>query len=703
MKKDNKSKLDLWQDRLKQADYGYNSELAKMDHREELYNGTHEVGRKPSCDYQYHEHFHVRNIIFENIESEVSSNVPQPKVTPTRQKDEYLADIIEHWLRNELDRLPFEAMNDMTERTVPIQGGVGWLVSWNNHKRTHNTIGALEVNVIHPKQFAPQPAVYTGINDMDWFITKIPTTKGAIKRRYDKDVYAENESEPDIRTATGAANNNEDAVTQYIGYEINENGNINRFSWVNDVVLEDIKDYQARHQPVCAKCGKIKPLPGQLIYANVKKAGNLLPDPKESFAGGLIPKDLLEQDAAGQSMASSLADSFMSGEESEGVMSGINYDTSAEPKEYDGGACPFCGSTDFSSESQEYEEVMLPIETKGGVSIPGATPGMNEFGQPVMKPTKIPFYKPDIYPIVIQKNVSVYGQLLGNSDVDAIEDQQNTINIIEQKIVDRLLKAGTRITLPDRADFRISSKDSEIWYIGNAVDKNLIGTYDFTGNLQYELAFLAQVYEEARQVLGITDSFQGRRDTTAVSGKAKEIAASQSAGRLESKRVMKDSAYAQIFELMFKFALAYSDEPRTVSYTDEKGKRQYQEFNRYDFLEQDEDGNYYWNDQFLFSVDSSTPLASNREEMWRETRENLVSGAFGNPQELETLILFWGKMEQLHYPGAKETKAYLEDRLQAQQEQMMMQQQMMAQQMMMGMPPQQPQQPQQAVPNQPMI
>lgn len=66
---------------------------------------------------------------------------------------------------------------------------------------------------------------------------------------------------------------------------------------------------------------------------------------------------------------------------------------------------------------------------------------------PVLKPTLIPFYKPDVYPIVLQRSVSVYGQLLGSSDVDAIEDQQNTINRLEQKIIDRLIKAGTRITL----------------------------------------------------------------------------------------------------------------------------------------------------------------------------------------------------------------------------------------------------------------
>ena len=46
---------------------------------------------------------------------------------------------------------------------------------------------------------------------------------------------------------------------------------------------------------------------------------------------------------------------------------------------------------------------------------------------------------------------------------------------------------------------------------------------------------------------------------------------------------------------------------------------------------------------------------------------NLQTGAFGDPAATETLILFWSKMEQLHYPGAGSTRKYLEERLQAQQ------------------------------------
>ena len=649
-------RLDEWQRRLSESNAAYSAEYARMDERERIYNGARElrplVPGDTRRDGGVRSAGHVRNIVFENIETQVSSSIPQPKVTPSRREDEKLAEVVESFLRNELDRLPFEVINDLAERTVPIQGGVAFLVEWDNRERTHDTVGAAVVRMLHPKQLAPQPGVFTSIQDMDWVIVKIPTTKGAIKREYGVDLTTEGESEPQVRGADGVSSE-EDAVTRYVGYEKNPEGGVNRYCWVNDVVLEDLEDYQARRQPVCKQCGRVRPLPGQLIQQP--------PAPPDNEAG-------LRSEVAGQLLTQVVAQEVMAG--GGGLDSlPVEPDQMQAPKEYHGGGCPWCGCEEFEDQVQEYEQVILPVVTRGGMEIPGVTPDLDEEGNPVMRPTLIPFYKPDVFPIVLQRSVSVYGKLLGNSDVDMISDQQNTINRLEQKIIDRIMKAGTRITLPDNASLRLDPNDGERWYIGSAADKAMIGVYDFKGDLQYEMTYLAQVYEEARQTLGITDSFQGRVDTTATSGKAKQFSAAQAAGRLESKRIMKNAAYAELFSMLFQFWLAYGDEPRPVTATDNQGHMAFDEFNRYDFLEKDADGQYYWNDQFLFSVDTAATLASNREAMWQETRQNLQTGAFGDPAATETLILFWTKMEQLHYPGAGDTKQALEQRMQREQQQ----------------------------------
>ena len=449
---------------------------------------------------------------------------------------------------------------------------------------------------------------------------------------------------------------------------------------MNDTQLEDLEDYQARRLRRCAKCGAVEPtgadisaemsyrLPADAPFPETGIPGEPLRGPEETENAELWA----ELPGPGDAM-------HWTGEKL------IPYPE--RPEKRGGKTCPYCGGSYWEETEEEYEEIPVPVTRSDGSTVGGmirretvSDTDTDELGLPVVEiteePTRVPFYKPDIFPVILQKNVSVYGRFLGDSDIDKIADQQNTTNRIESKIIDKLLKSGSYITLPDEASIRVDAEDMKVIRPVNAATKALIDVYDLQGNVTQDLTYLAQVYEEARQIIGITDSFQGRTDSTATSGKAKEFAAAQSAGRLESKRVMKDAAYAALFEAMFKFKLAYTDEPRPVVSNDIHGNAQYETFNRYDFLEQDAAGEWCWNDQFLFSCDTSAPLASNREAMWQETRMNLQTGAFGDPAQIQTLILFWTKMELLHYPGAGETRAYLEEELRKQQMAAQMRQQM---------------------------
>ena len=201
-----------------------------------------------------------------------------------------------------------------------------------------------------------------------------------------------------------------------------------------------------------------------------------------------------------------------------------------------------------------------------------------------------------------------------------------------------------------------------------------------SSNINNDVNILALNYEIARQTIGITDSFQGRRDTTALSGKAKEFAAQQTAGRLQSKVVMKNFAFSQLFEVMFQFILAYADEPRYYNYQDDNGVIQYKLFDKRQFLEQDANGEYYYDDEFLFDVDVTATLATDRKAMWEETRLNFTSGAYGNPQDLKTIQMFWQMMDSLHYPGAKQALKFASQRVKEQEEMMAKQAQMTQQQ-----------------------
>ena len=113
-------KLKLWQQRLAMSNAAYSAEYARMDRRERIYNGDNQlrplVPGDTRRDGGARKTSHVRNIVFENVETQVSSAIPQPKVTPRRREDEGLAQVLEHFLRNELERLPFAQLNDLAER-----------------------------------------------------------------------------------------------------------------------------------------------------------------------------------------------------------------------------------------------------------------------------------------------------------------------------------------------------------------------------------------------------------------------------------------------------------------------------------------------------------------------------------------------------------------------------------------------------------
>ena len=123
MKKQDKNKLRLWQDRLKTNEAAYDGETSRMDEREALYAGTNEM-RPIVQGERKTKAVHVRNICAEIIEAQTDSNIPQPKVTARRKQDEMKAKLIEDMLRNELDRMPFEQLNDIMERTVPISSTI---------------------------------------------------------------------------------------------------------------------------------------------------------------------------------------------------------------------------------------------------------------------------------------------------------------------------------------------------------------------------------------------------------------------------------------------------------------------------------------------------------------------------------------------------------------------------------------------------
>ena len=138
---------------------------------------------------------------------------------------------------------------------------------------------------------------------------------------------------------------------------------------------------------------------------------------------------------------------------------------------------------------------------------------------------------------------------------------------------------------------------------------------------------------------------------------------------MQSKRVMKNAAYADLDRIIFQYYLAYADEPRPLAYVDAFGRVQNSTFNRYDFIRYDEETReWYYEDRYLFSVDQNASADVQREVLWQMNLQNLQAGVYGNPTEVATLLRYWQMQEKAHYPHARENVEYFMALLNAKQQ-----------------------------------
>ena len=274
----------------------------------------------------------------------------------------------------------------------------------------------------------------------------------------------------------------------------------------------------------------------------------------------------------------------------------------------------------------------------------------------------IPFYKIRQLPFVPRINISSLDSIYGVSDVDIDLDMQDSVNKILTKVEDKILKSGAVVTKPKKVKLTDKDESMKILEVTTAEEAAMIQTKQMLADVSQDITAAQLFYESARASSGITDSYQGKKDSTASSGKAKEISALQSAGRLESSRTMKAAAFAGVYELMFKFLLAFSDETRRFVKTLPEGERTELMWSKYMFLRKDKQGNLYYEDDFAFSTDPAATLSNNRVQMWQETLQQFTMGTFGNPQDPRTLELYWNIMDSMQYPLAKYALASIKNK-----------------------------------------
>lgn len=329
-----------------------------------------------------------------------------------------------------------------------------------------------------------------------------------------------------------------------------------------------------------------------------------------------------------------------------------------------GDSCRNCGGTSFkykNVKTEILEEDLLRLKNpyaEGESDDPTQNAEVETFLQ---AGTEIPFYQVRQLPFVPRPAVSSLDTIYGVSEVSILLEMQDSVNKILTKVEDKILKSGTVVTKPQKMKMNDTDETFKLMGVRTAEEAAMVQSKQVLADVSQDIAAAQLFYESARASSGVTQAYQGQTDSTATSGKAKEISALQSAGRLESLRVMKSAAFAGVYELMFKYLLAFSDETRRFVKVLPNGQKEEMLWNKYMFLRKDKWGNLYYADDFAFSTDPAATLSNNRVQMWQECLQQFTMGTFGNPSDPRVLELYWNIMDEMQYPLSKMALAGIQE------------------------------------------
>ena len=528
----------------------------------------------------------VRNITYELLEAEISSEIPAPRVSPELycEKNDRNSRAVERLCLSLRDRLPFEEMNDRDERYTSVYGGSVFFVEWDDTAESGLARGGVRISCLSPKSLIPEPYV-TDIDDMEYCFLRFDTTRDELCRRYGVTEEVAALASPE---ADAGGMDEDDLVTVVVCFYKNERGEVSEYVFSGDAELLSLDDYYSRRGDVCLRCGDTRD-GCRCEHPRMKKRSIRTEHPKKDITltdGRMIPK-------------------------------------------------------------------MSPLVDNFGEIV-------RKNGEAVMTDTELPFYRPRHFPIVVRRNVSKENALFGESDCAVIRPQQQAVNKIESRIMQKLLRAGITPVLPDDAEVTLTNAVfGEVIRTKPGESVSSYGVLDTTPAIRDDIMEAERLYLQAKNILGISDTYLGQEDATAISGKAKEILIRQASGRLLSKRRMKNAAYARIDRIIFEMYLAYADTALPVPIEDSLGARHNGYFYRYDFLEYElSTGRYRYNDSYLFATDPSTAEEYDREKTWQRNLENLRAGCLGDPQSPETLLRYWLLQERAHYPNAQSSVEY---------------------------------------------
>lgn len=330
--------------------------------------------------------------------------------------------------------------------------------------------------------------------------------------------------------------------------------------------------------------------------------------------------------------------------------------------------CPVCGSTSMKYVGVKHQKLTQSLDFVTNPYRSGDTPDpendKNHIKSEASIPegTEIPFYLIRQLPYVPKRTVKIIDSLYGISEVGLLLEAQDSVNKFLNKAEHKSEMSKAYVT--KLKDTTIDDENKEITYIEveDAAEAQAMQVKQVMADIQQEMTMAQTLYNNSKSTVGVTDTDQGKTDPSARSGKAKQLQMMASQSRQLAPQTQRNIAYAGVYELIFKYLLAYSDEERSFVKTLPDGSSREEAWSKYMFLAKDKNGNFYYRDDFAWSVDSATEITQDRAAMWQLIDNDYNNGVMGSTVDpIRALRMYWNMKSQYGYPTAKFALAFLED------------------------------------------
>ena len=617
--KDNRSKVNTRLDEIRRKfDVAYSAyDVERFDIVELVYLGTKETSSNVNSgsEQQLEQTNNVPRIVYELIESQVDTTINQAVVQSKRDGFGFCARMVQDKINSDISSMKdFHKDLALHERNTMVHGVAAMLMAWNPSVTGFDYIGDKEIINLHAKKLIPQPAVYR-LQDMDYFFIVTSVTKQYILNKYGISVDHENEEYPEVNYLENVQTDRDTHLTDYysnldplfdkvneiICFYKDDDGDICKYSYVGDTELEDLPKYYYPRVMVCDKCGTENPYNSkECLKCHRKK----------------------------------LRTKFKTTEE-------IMEDEELRPLIFT--------ETKYEVIQDEFtgEPVLNEIKEREIVE------------RRLKKGEEIPIFAPKMYPVAVRVNIPQNFEFKGQSDVEIVRDQQETIKKTMSIVEELILNAPNIITMPEELKNQLTNKAYQI-ISGSVSELNQIAIHSLQAQITQYLEYFQVQKDIAFDTVGITESYQGKKDTTAKSGVAKQVAVEQTQGRLATKLVNKNIFFKDLYTLMFYFDLAFTNERRPYLRRNLDNDYEHNYFNKHEFLIKDKDDKWQYNTDFIISADNTSTLPQDNIFLF-EQAINLYSA------QLIDVVQFWEILTEVSFPMSRQILEKLKAQIEEQE------------------------------------